>query len=121
MASRYRVEYLDPHFRERFAALPREAQRRVLELLGEVANARPTLGKPCGHQRRTGDLGDCRKLYFDIERDRDPTFRLIYRVLPDEAAPEIIEVITVGPKLTVAADGTRDSVYVRVGELLDRL
>jgi len=121
VAPKYRVAYVDPHFAERFTALPKEAQRRVLELLGDVANRSPTLGKPCGYQAATGNLGDCRKIYFDTEADVEPRYRLIYRVLPDETNPVIIEVITVGLKFTEDAEGNRNSIYVRVGELLDRL
>ena len=121
MAPKYRVEYVDPHFAERFAGLTTEAQRRVLELLGDIANETPLLGKTCGYKPSTGNLGDCRKVYFDIKSDVEPRYRLIYRVLPDEDNPATIEVITVGLKFTTDAEGRRDSIYVRVGELLGRL
>lgn len=121
MATRYPVAYVDPHFAERFGRLPTEVQRRVLQLLGTVANRDPKLGQPCGYQHATGNLSDCRKLYFDVDRNVDPRYRLIYRVLPDEDAPQSIEVITVGEKFTLDADGNRESIYVRVGALLDRL
>lgn len=121
MAPKYRVRYLDPHFAERFAALPRDAQRRALELLGRVAGGELQLGKPCGYQSRTGNLDDCRKVYFDVALDRSPGYRLIYRVLPDERSPREVEAITVGPKYTYDAAGSRDTIYVRVGELLDRI
>lgn len=120
-APKYRVEYIDPHFAERFADLPRPAQRRVLELLGEIANTDPLKGKPCGYQSATGNLSDCRKLYFDVEPDRAPDYRLIYRVLPSEDAPRRIEAVTVGRKFTYDAAGHRESIYVRVGKLLGRL
>lgn len=121
MAPRYRVEYLDPHFAERFGRLPRDAQARVLELLGEIANRTPTLGLACGYQHATGNLSDCRKLYFDTATGVDPRYRLVYRVLPDESAPQTIEVITVGEKFVHDAAGNRESIYVRVGGLLNRL
>jgi hypothetical protein len=121
MAPKYRVRYVDPHFNERFAKLPRAVQKRVLQLLGEVANTSPLKGQPCGYQHATGNLSDCRKLYFDETQDREPQYRLIYRVLPSEDAPEEIEAITVGLKYTIAADGERESIYVRVGELLSRI
>jgi hypothetical protein len=121
VAPRYAVKYVDPHFPDRFRALPSAAQRRVLELLGRVANDDVTLGQPCGFQHRTGNIDDCRKLYFDTAADVEPTYRLIYRVLPNEIQPATIEVITVGPKYVVDADGNRDTIYVRVGQLLDRV
>lgn len=101
--------------------LPTEVQRRVLQLLGTVANRDPKLGQPCGYQHTTGNLSDRRKLYFDVDRDVDPRYRLIYRLVPDEDVPQSIEVVTVGEKFTLDADGNRESIYVRVGALLDRL
>ena len=121
MAPKYRVEYLDPHFAERFAKLPRAAQRRVLELLGEIANRAPLLGKPCGYRPSSGNLGDCRKVYFDTREGVEPRYRLVYRVLPGEDDPQTIEVITVGPKFTADAAGNRGSIYLRVAELLRRI
>jgi len=35
---------------------------------------------------------DCRKLYFDEQRDMDPRYRIIYRLLPDEDGPTKVEV-----------------------------
>jgi len=118
---RYGIAYVDPHFADRFSKLPRDAQKRVLELLGEIANRTPTLGRPCGYQHATGNLSDCRKVYFDTETNREPRYRLVYRVLPDELSPQSIEVITVGEKFVHDAAGNRESIYVRVGELLSRL
>jgi hypothetical protein len=121
MAPKYRIRYVDPHFNERFAKLPQEMQKRALQLLGEVANTAPLKGRPCGYQHGTGNLSDCRKLYFDDTDDRDPRYRLVYRVLPSEQAPAEIEVITVGLKYTTTADGERETVYERVGQLLNRI
>lgn len=121
MAPKYPVSYVDPHFATRFSELPQEAKREALRLLGIIANSDPLLGQGLGFQHATGNLGDCRKLYFDVASDVKPRFRLVYRVCPDEYEPATIEVITVGPKYTYTADGRRDTVYVRVGELLERL
>jgi hypothetical protein len=115
------VRYLDPHFARRFGELPRPAQRRALELLGRIANGQALLGKPCGYQPRTGNLDDCRKVYFDVSVARSPDYRLIYRVLPDESRPAEIEAITVGRKYTYDAAGNRDTIYVRVAALLERI
>ncbi len=121
MPPKYPVRYVDPHFADRLRTLPRDAQAAVLTLLGRVANGELQLGQPCGYQHRTGNLDDCRKLYFDVALDRRPTYRLIYRVLPDEGRPASIDAITVGPKYTYDAAGNRDTIYARVGELLDRI
>jgi len=121
MAPKYRVQYVDPHFNERFAKLPREVQKRALQLLGEVANTDPLKGQPCGYQHATGNLSDCRKLYFDDAQDHDPRYRLVYRVLPTEDVPAEIEAITVGLKYTTGVDGERETIYERVGQLLNRI
>lgn len=121
MPTRYRVEYLDPHFAERFGELPTAAKRRVLELLGLIAGGQLGLGKRCGYQVQTGNLDDCRKVYFNVILAVNPTYRLIYRVLPNEQRPRTVEAITVGPKFTFDAAGNRDSIYVRAAELLDRI
>lgn len=121
MAPKFPVSYVDPHFGDRFGELPEDAKREALRLLGIVANSQPLLGQGLGFQHATGNLGDCRKLYFDTSSDVEPRFRLVYRVVPDEYTPAAIEVITVGSKYTFTADGRRDTVYVRVGELLGRL
>ena len=121
MAPRYEPTYLDPHFSDRFAQLPKDAMRNALKLIGRLANTDPLLGKPCGYQHSTGNLFDCRKLYFDVDENRDPRWRLIYRVLPSEEHPEVIELVTVGLKYVQDAAGNRQTIYVRAGELLDRI
>lgn len=121
MAPKYPVQVVDPHFADRLKALPVEAQRSVLTLLGRIANGELLLGQPCRFQHQTGNLDDCRKIYFDISTGVEPTFRLIYRVLPNEQAPAMVEAITVGPKFVLDAEGNRDSIYVRVARLLDRI
>jgi hypothetical protein len=58
VAPRYRVEYLDPQFSERFAKLPQSAQRRVLELLGEIAAASSVSWRRwCRMNDEVGQLG----------------------------------------------------------------
>jgi hypothetical protein len=71
------------------------------------------LGKPLGYQASTGDLTGLYKLYFDEEDepwdplweppsrppgDPRPRYRIVFHFLPDEQHPELIEVISVGPK-----------------------
>jgi len=55
--------------------------------------ASPHLGQRLAHLPGTGDLSDCRKLYFDEARHR-----IIYRLLPDEKNPTEVDVIAVGPR-----------------------
>ncbi|MGH9156717.1 MAG: hypothetical protein ACRD1K_12975 [Acidimicrobiales bacterium] len=45
-----------------------------------------------------GDLSGCRRLRFDIEGERSDRFRIIYRLRPDDARPDAVEVIAIGPR-----------------------
>lgn len=71
------------------------------------------LGSPLGYHVSTGDLGGCFKLYFDEDDepwnplwqpphrpagDPRPRYRIVYQLLPAEEDPELIEVVSVGPK-----------------------
>jgi len=58
---------------------------------------KPYLGQPLANLPETGDLSDCRKIYFDEARHR-----VIYRLLPDEQDPTSIDVIAVGPREAAA-------------------
>jgi mRNA-degrading endonuclease RelE of RelBE toxin-antitoxin system len=53
----------------------------------------PFLSRPLQDFPDTGDLSDCRKVYIG-----DRTYRIVYRLLPDEHRPTKIDVITVGPR-----------------------
>jgi hypothetical protein len=118
--SRLPVEFFDPTAKEQLLDLPsKELKRRALELLAQVSKVNPTLGKPCGFAFSTGNLSDCRKLYFDEKRDVDPRYRIIYRLLPDEDGPSKAEVIRIG--LKVPYGGGEEQIYRQVGRALDRL
>lgn len=85
----------------------------ALELLAQVSKENPRLGKPCGFAFSTGNLSDCRKLYFDEQRDMDPRYRIIYRLLPDEDEPTKAEVIRIGLKVP---DGDEERSIAKSGE-----
>jgi hypothetical protein len=117
--ARLRVEFLDPTAKQQLLDLPdKELKRRALELLAQVSKENPKLGKPCGFAFSTGNLSDCRKLYFDEKRDMDPRYRIIYRLLPDEDGPSKAEVIRLGLKVPY---GDEKQIYRQVGRALDRL
>lgn len=59
-----------------------------------------------------------RKLYFDEQRDMDPRYRIIYRLLPDEDKPTKAEVIRIGLKVPY---GDEEQIYRQVGQALERL
>jgi hypothetical protein len=54
-------------------------------------------GQPLHKQVQTGDLSDCRKVYFDVRADRPPAWRIVYRQLTEDRL-EIIEVVAVGAR-----------------------
>jgi hypothetical protein len=117
--ARLPVEVFDPTAKQQLLDLhSKELKRRALELLAQVSKENPKLGKPCGFAFSTGNLSDCRKLYFDEKRDVDPRYRIIYRLLPDEDGPSKAEVIRIGLK---APYGDEEQIHRQVGQALDRL
>lgn len=71
----------DPH-------LATLALRKVRELEGGVVE-----GVPLQEMAATGDLGDCRKLYFGP--GNPPSHRIVYRDLGESGGVEIVEVVAV--------------------------
>jgi hypothetical protein len=117
--ARLPVEFFDPTAKQQLLDLPsKELKRRALELLAEVSKGNPKLGKPCGFAFSTGNLSDCRKLYFDEQRDTDPRYRIVCRLVPDEDEPTKAEVIRIGLKVPY---GDEEQIYRQVGRALDRL
>jgi hypothetical protein len=117
--ARLPVEFFDPTAKQQLLDLPsKELKRRALELLAQVSKENPKLGKPCGFAFSTGNLSDCRKLYFDEQRDMDPRYRIVYRLVPEEDSPTKAEVIRIGLKVPY---GDEAYIYRQVGQALDRL
>ncbi len=117
--ARVPVEFFDPTAKQQLLDLPSKAlKRRALELLAQVSKENPKLGKPCGFAFSTGNLSDCRKLYFDEKREADPRYRIVYRLLPDEDVPTMAEVIRIGLKIPY---GDEEQIYRQVGRALERL
>lgn len=113
------VDFFDPSAKQQLLDLPSEAlKRRAFELLAKVSTENPHLGKPCGFAFSTGNLSDCRKLYFDERENMDPRYRIIYRLIPDEENPAEAEVIRIGLKVP---HGGEEYIYRQVGRALKRL
>ena len=71
-------------------------------------------GRPYQGRSLRGGLGDCRKVYFDVEGVSErPSFRVVYRLIPDERNPTEVDVIAVGPRANL-------DVYRRVRGRLGR-
>jgi hypothetical protein len=87
-----------PEVRSDLGALPTESLRREALRYLFLLKARPNLGRPLEDHPEIGDLSNCRKIYFDEGPDRSPRYRIVYRLLPDEVAPQKVDVIAVGPR-----------------------
>ena len=90
-----------------------ELQKKTLELLSHIADGR-IQGQPLDDRVGTGDLSDCRKVYFDEDpRSTSPSYRLVYRLLPNEAQAVAVEAVSVGERFDLDA-------YVRAAHNLGR-
>ncbi len=69
---------------------------------------------PLDYDARTGNLGDCRKVYFDEnEMIRPAGYRIVLRLLPDETEPQQIQIVSIGPRSNL-------EVYRRASSRLER-
>lgn len=84
----------------------------VFELLSDIAKG-DLKGLPLEEHEQTADLSDCRKIYFDLDPDIKPRFRLVYRLLPDEKNPTRVQAVSVGYRANL-------DVYVRAARNLGR-
>ncbi len=73
---------------------------RVARLLG----ADPFVGSPWeGRDDEFVELTGCRRVYFDLDAfNGKPRFRMVYRLFPDEDAPDLVWVIAVGERANMA-------------------
>lgn len=92
-----------------FALPSRELMERALTLLVEVSR-----GNLTGQELvATGDLSDCRKIYFDVDNNQKPRYRLVYRLTPNEVRAVAVEAVAVGERRGLDA-------YVRAAKNLGR-
>ena len=91
-----------PGFEDDLFALPsRQLMEMTLKLLVEVKRGNLE-GQPLGVLSATGDLSDCRKIYFDTDGTQKPRFRLVYRYTPNEIRAVAIEAVAVGKRATLS-------------------
>jgi hypothetical protein len=77
-------------------SLPSELQNVAFYLIDDLARGR-IRGKALASHPEIGDLSDCFKLYFDVRKDMNPRYRLVYRILNSgEIEGLSIEAIAVG-------------------------
>ncbi|HEX5245656.1 MAG TPA: hypothetical protein VFW41_00860 [Gaiellaceae bacterium] len=83
-----------PDVAEDLSCLPDDGLRRIaLTIIVSLAQ-HPYQGKPL-----RGSLSDCRKVYFDHDGVTErPSYRIVYRLRPNESDPVEVDVISVGPR-----------------------
>ena len=87
-----------PEVADDLAALEDDELRlAAIQLLVEL-ESHPYRGQPL-----RGNVGDCRKIYFDHDGAERPRFRVVYRLRPDETDPTEIDVICIGERADLAA------------------
>jgi len=96
-----------------FALPSRELMERALTLLVEVSRGNLT-GQELEALVATGDLSDCRKIYFDIDDNQKPRYRLVYRLTPSEVRAVAVEAVSVGERRGLDA-------YMRAAKNLGRV
>lgn len=83
-----------------FAQLP-TAELKVIarDLLYQIRDGVEE-GRPLEDRMDTGDLGDCRKVYFD-SKPGPPGYRIVFRYLEDGVV-EVVEIVAIGPRNELA-------------------
>jgi hypothetical protein len=85
-----------PEIRQDMHDLPNdELRHQAIRYMLELKET-PRLGRLLGPHPDTGDLTGCRKIYFDEHPGRSPRYRVIYRLLPNDANPARADVIVIG-------------------------
>lgn len=103
-----------PKFGDDIRKLPSgNLQRLALQKITDVSHGSLT-GIPLEDHPSVGDLSDCRKIYFDVQDEIAPRYRLVYRLLPNEVEAVCVEAITVGERNVLR-------VYVEAAKRLGRL
>jgi hypothetical protein len=70
----------------------------------------PWLGDKMRERYNLRVLGECRRIRFDRgDWDGKPRYRLVYRNEPDDGAPEVVRLIAVGTRESLAAYRTAAS------------
>ncbi|MFN0155848.1 MAG: hypothetical protein ACKVUT_15855, partial [Gaiella sp.] len=55
--------------------------------------------QPLSYDKRIGNLGDGRKIYFDASPSTRPAgYRIVLRLLPNEDSPDRIQIVSIGAR-----------------------
>jgi hypothetical protein len=55
-------------------------------------------GKRLKDHEEIGDLSDFSKIYFDIDKDRPPRYRIVYRYIPNSGAPTQLQLLVIASR-----------------------
>ncbi len=103
-----------PEVADDLAGLSPALLRAVRRLLPDLTDDPLGHSSPLDYDSRIGNLGDCRKVYFDESAATRPAgYRIVLRLLPNEEAPERIQVVSIGPRADL-------EVYRRAAARLER-
>lgn len=101
MTKKFVVEFLDDAAFQSVEDLPDPEYDIAWDLLDHLQD-RPLYGKELRNHPTLGDLSDARTLYvIDFAEklvERPPPYRIVYRLLPNEKAPEKVQVIWAGER-----------------------
>lgn len=55
-------------------------------------------GRRLDDHEDTGDLSGFFKIYFDVDKERPPRFRIVYRYMPNTAAPTQLQILVIASR-----------------------
>ena len=55
-------------------------------------------GRRLENHEGTGNLGDFFKIYFDVDKDRPPRYRIVYRYIPSSSAPTQLQIVVIATR-----------------------
>ncbi len=93
-----------PEVADDLASLTPALLRAIRALLPGLRDDPLARSLPLDYDSRIGNLGDCRKVYFDESPTMRPAgCRIVLRLLPDEEAPTQLQIVSIGPRANLEA------------------
>lgn len=75
----------------------RKLQRIALDLVEQLISG-SIRGKRLENQEGIGDLSEYFKIYFDIDKERPPRYRIVYRYLPNPETPTQLQLLVIATR-----------------------